>query len=210
MEETIQMSMKELKAYSAMEGVKKKQMTLNEASRLLNKSYRQVRRIYKNYCEKGAAGLVHRSRGRPSNHRISENIRNKSLEIYEERMQGFGPTFAAEKLSELGIEVNHETLRLWLIKAGIWERARKRSEHRSWREPKHHFGEMVQMDGSFHDWFRNGKKCCLMVMVDDATNTTYSQFYEEETTAAAMECYGDGLSGMGYRALFILTGKEFT
>ena len=109
------------------------------------------------------------------------------LARYEEQYKGFGPTLAAEKLELDGLEVNAETLRRWLIEAGKWERRRKRKGHRSQRERKAHFGELVQMDGSHHRWFEDrGAKCCLMDMVDDANNTRLAVFSGEETTEAAM------------------------
>jgi len=84
--------------------------------------------------------------------------------------------------------VDHETLRGWLIKAGLWQRRRKRKRHRSWRERRAHFGELVQLDGSHHQWFeKRGGKCCLMNMVDDAQGTTLSWLAEEETIFAAMQ-----------------------
>ncbi len=91
---------------------------------------------------------------------------------YSKRYEDFGPTLASEKLEEDGYKIDHETLRRWLIKAGLWQNRRRRKNHRNWRERKAHFGEMVQMDGSHHAWFEErGKKCCLMNMVDDATVT---------------------------------------
>jgi len=100
----------------------------------------------------------------------------------------FGPTLAAEKLTLDGLEVDHETLRGWLIKAGLWQRRRKRKRHRSWRERRAHFGELVQLDGSHHQWFeKRAGKCCLMNMVDDAQGTTLSWLAKEETIFAAMQ-----------------------
>jgi len=94
--------------------------------------------------------------------------------------------------------LNHETLRGWLIKEGLWQKKRRRKKHRRWRERKEYVGEMVQMDGSDHDWFEGRKeKAVLMVMVDDASSRTFARFFEGETTRAAMEtfrtyveCYG--------------------
>jgi len=108
------------------------------------------------------------------------------LEIYEEQFSGWGPTLAAEKLLEMGFRVDHETLRRWLLARGLWKRARKRKAHRRWRKPKEHFGELVQIDGSPHDWFGTGEKCCLMNMVDDATSRSFALFFPHETTEAAM------------------------
>ncbi|MBK6798646.1 MAG: hypothetical protein IPG76_18155 [Acidobacteria bacterium] len=139
------------------------------------------------YLEEGDQGLIHRGRGRDGNRGYSEEFKKKVIARYQERYSDFGPTLAAKKLEEEGCRVNPETLRLWLIKAGIWQRRRKRATHRSWRERRAHFGELLQLDGSHHPWFvERGEKCCLMNLVDDATGTTLSLFAKEETTEAAM------------------------
>ena len=113
------------------------------------------------------------------------------LKRYEERYGGFGPTLACEHLkADDGLEVDHETLRRWLLARGNWAVQRRRQKHRQWRERKACFGEMVQMDGSEHDWFeaRRGR-AVLMVMIDDATNRTYARFFEAETTRAAFDVF---------------------
>jgi hypothetical protein len=99
----------------------------------------------------------------------------------------FGPTLAAEHLrSEDGEEVKAETLRRWMLEEGLWSRERRRRRHRRRRERKEHFGELVQMDGSFHDWLEGrGPRGCLMDLVDDATNRTLARLGEEETIWAA-------------------------
>lgn len=101
----------------------------------------------------------------------------------------FGPTLAAEHLaSEDGVTVHHDTLRRWMLAAGLWSRARKRSAHRARRERKAHFGELVQLDGSFHLWYETrGPRACLMNLVDDATGRTLARLGAEETIWAAVE-----------------------
>jgi hypothetical protein len=109
------------------------------------------------------------------------------LDKYRLRYTGFGPTFASEKLREQGHDVDHETLRRWLIEDGQWFKRRKRALHRGWRERKAHFGELVQMDGSPHRWFGLAHPAaCLMNMVDDARGVTLARMSEEETTESAM------------------------
>ena len=138
--------------------------------------------------KEGDKGLIHRNRGRPSNRRKAPEVKEMALALYREQYWDFGPTLAAEKLVERdGYEVNHETLRRWLLAAGLWKRQRNRPKHRQWRERKAHFGELVQMDGSHHRWFSGQEdKDCLMDMVDDATGRTLALMSEEETTVAAM------------------------
>jgi len=186
-EGTLTMSGKErerLRVMGMVEGVKVK---LREAAELLGVSYRQCKRIYRRYREEGDAGLIHRLRGRGSNRRKDPSLKRAVIARYEERYKGFGPTLASEKLEKEGYAINDETLRLWLLAAGLWDKKRKRRKHRSWRERKAHRGEMVQMDGSHHDWFEGrGDEAVLMNMVDDATGETFARFHEGETTRAAM------------------------
>jgi hypothetical protein len=101
----------------------------------------------------------------------------------------FGPMLAAEHLdAEDNLQVKAETLRLWMLQAGLWSRERKRRKHRRRRERKEHFAEMVQMDGSFHPWMEErGAEGCLIDMVDDATNTTWAQLGEQETIWAVAD-----------------------
>ncbi len=113
------------------------------------------------------------------------------MQLYHEKYQGFGPTLAAEKLLELeGIDVSKETVRRWLIEAGQWQKGRKVRTHRRWRERKCCLGEMLQLDGSHHDWFEGRRpKCVLMAYIDDATSKVYCRFYEYEGTIPAMDSF---------------------
>jgi len=182
------MGAKELIRAKLMEQVVQKQLRLKEAAVKMKVSYRQAKRLYKKYVEEGDKGLMHGNVGRPSGNRIAMVLRDKVLSLYEEQYGDFGPTLAAEKLNEChGIRIGHETLRRWLIEKGMWERKRRRKAYRSRRARRECFGELVQFDGSHHDWFEGRREpCCLMNMVDDATGRTLSFFSEEETTADAM------------------------
>ncbi len=188
------MSEKEVRRAGVMARVKEGELQLGAASEMLRISYRQAKRLWKRYREEGSKGLVHRAAGRRSNRAKPETYRKKVLRLVREKYGGdqnrrFGPTLAAEHLSEDdGLKVNAETLRLWMLQEGLWSRRRKRREHRKRRERKKHFGELVQLDGSFHEWFEEaGVRPCLMNMVDDASGTTWSQFHEHETIWAAVE-----------------------
>jgi transposase len=165
-----------------------------DAAALLGVSYRQAKRLWKRYGEEGAAGLKHRSAGRRSNRAYAESFRRKVLGRVREKYGGpvgerFGPTLAAEHLaSEDGLQVDAETLRRWMLAAGLWSRERRRRRHRRRRQRKEHFGEMVQMDGSFHPWLEDrGPEGCLMDLVDDATGTTLARLGKEETIWAAAD-----------------------
>jgi len=187
MEEIVGLSAKERARLVELEQVKAGRQTVVAASERLSMSGRQGKRIWKRYRAEGAKGLVHRSRGRPSNRMLDPESKRQSLELCRTRLEGFGPTLAAEKLAEAGLRVSHETLRRWLIVEGLWKKKRKRGPHRRWRPPKEHFGELVQMDGSFHDWLETGEKPCLIDLVDDSTAKMGGEFFEQETTEGAMK-----------------------
>jgi len=190
-----------------MEGVVEGRVTLRGAAEEVGLSYRQAKRVWRRYRVEGARGLVHASRGRPSNRGREERERSAIVGVYRERLGGFGPTLASEKLQEWGHEVDHETLRRWLMGAGLWQRRRKRGPHRRWREPRRRFGELVQMDGSHHDWFGSGERCCLMHMVDDATGRSLARLEGEETTTAAMRLLWGWIERYGVPAALYVDGK---
>jgi len=171
----------------AFERVHRGEVSLKEAAHRLQISYRHGRRLWKKYQAIGKDAFVHGAKGKTSNRATAPEVKQAVLARYQQRYADFGPTLATEKLLEDGFSIDHETLRLWLLEQGLWQRQRKRQGHRSWRERKAHFGEMLQMDGSFHAWFEErGEVCCLMNCVDDATGVTFSLFAEQETTEAAM------------------------
>lgn len=186
------MSQRELGWVEVLARVKSQELRLIDAAALMRLSYRQTKRLWKRYREEGAAGLKHRSAGRGSNRAYGEKFRRKALGLVREKYGGgvgerFGPTLAAEHLAtddEVGVDA--ETLRRWMLEEGLWSRERRRRRHRRRRERKEHFGEMVQMDGSFHPWLEErGPEGCLMDLVDDATNTTLARLGKEETIWAA-------------------------
>ncbi len=183
------MSLKERMRLIEMERVVRKESTLADAARRLGISDRQGRRLLCRYKAEGDGGLVHRARGRPSARRIDPEHKSSVLSLYEQYYKGFGPTLASQKLWKRdGKKVHPETLRLWLVESGKWQPRQARRKHRTWRQRKAHFGEMVQMDGSLHDWFEErGTRCFLMNAVDDATGETLARFSKEETTFAAMD-----------------------
>src|SRR5205814_4676576 len=115
----------------------------------------------------GDCGLVHRLRGRVSNRRLGQEVRDRVVKLHQERFADFGPTLACEKLAEAGLVLSPDTLTALLRERGLWQRKRRRGRHRKKRERRACLGSMVQMDGSHHDWFegRSGW-CVLMVMID--------------------------------------------
>jgi transposase len=186
------MSQRELGRVGVLARVRSEGLRLVDAAQILGVSYRQGKRLWRRYREEGAAGLKHRSAGRQSNRAKPKEFRKKVLGLVRNKYGGkigerFGPTLAAEHLqSEDQLVVQAETLRRWMLEEGLWSRARKRRKHRQRREPKEHFGELVQMDGSFHHWLEDrGPEGCLMNLVDDATGTTLGRMGAEETTWTA-------------------------
>lgn len=187
------MSTMELRRAGVLARVAAETLTLKSAAALMDVSYRQAKRLYRRYRAAGAKGLKHRSAGRASNRAAPSRLRKRALALIRAKYGGgvderFGPTLAAEHLaSEDGLCVDHETLRRWMLAAGLWSRARKRSRHRRRRERMAHFGELVQLDGSFHPWFEDrGPQSCLLTLVDDATGRSLGRFGAQETIWAAV------------------------
>ena len=187
----ITMSRRETKRLHIIYQALDKRITQKKAAELIGLSSRQLRRMIKRVREEGDEGITHRSRGRASNRRLSQKFKDKVLNLCRKQYSDFGPTFASEKLLEVHeIKLSDETLRLWLNQENISYKRRKGRKHRQWRERKHHFGEMVQMDGSHHDWFEGrGSECVFMGYIDDATGTVSGRFYGYEGTLPAMDSF---------------------
>jgi hypothetical protein len=173
MADTVGLTMEELDRLQIMTRIAERRLTRRRAAALLGLSERQVRRLFRAFARAGAAGLASRHRGRPSNRRLADTTRERALALLRERYADFGPTFAHQKRTEehqLGFSV--ETLRGWMIAAGVWvprsQRARRSYPPRPRRAC---LGELIQIDGSDHAWFEDrGPRCTLLVYVDDATS----------------------------------------
>jgi len=184
----IEMSQRERDRLKVMASVLSGERTQAEAGRLLKRGVRQVRRLQHRLESEGDRGVIHKLRGRPSNRRKDPELRRAVLEAYRQSYTDFGPTFASEKLAERGLVVPRETLRRWLQAAGLLSRRRKRDKHRSRRPRRACFGELVQADGSHHDWLEGRGPCMvLLVMIDDATSKVVARFYPAETTEGYMD-----------------------
>jgi transposase len=188
------MSARELTRVEVLARVTAGTLSLKSAAVLLDVGYRQAKRLLRRYRAHGAKGLRHGSAGGRSNHARPAAERARILAVIRAKYSGsvdvrFGPTLAAEHLaSEDGVVVHHDTLRRWMLAEGLWSRARKRAPHRARRARKSHFGELVQLDGSFHDWYEaRGPRGCLMNLVDDATGRTLARLGTEETIWAAVD-----------------------
>ena len=190
-EDIIRMSQKELKRLHVIQKVIDRGLRQAEAAEILSLSLRQIKRLVKKVRIEGNGALAHKSRGKPSGRGISLEIKRRVTGLYRDKYRGFGPTLAGEKLFELdGIALSDETLRKWLTESGDWQKTRNRKTHRKWRERKRRFGEMLQMDGSRHDWLEGrAPKMVLMGSIDAAAGMVYGRFYDYEGTIPAMDCF---------------------
>lgn len=191
MEDILTMSQRELRRLHVLRKAIDKRLRQREAAELLALSQRHIRRLIKRVREESDKGIIHRSRGKASHRAINETTKKRILVLCRGRYHGFNPVFASEKLFEREkISINRETLRQWFIAEGIAYTTRKPRPHRRWRERKAYCGQMVQMDGSHHDWFEGrAPACVLMGYIDDATSRVYARFYEYEGTFPAMDSF---------------------
>jgi transposase len=185
------MSNKEITRLEAMQRIKDKRLTQKEAARMLDLSVRQIKRLYQAYKAQGARGLVSQRRGKPSNNRLDDDTQQKAIDLIYEHYRDFGPTLAHEKLTEKHqLRISRESVRKLMIAEAVWKakRAKQPSAHQM-RERRACFGELVQIDGSDHDWFEGrGPKCTLLVYIDDATGQLLELwFVPDETTFAYFE-----------------------
>lgn len=166
------MSKKERTRLEVMQRLKAKQLSQAEASGMLGISVRQVKRLYAAYRKAGAVGLVSQKRGKASNHRLDEAVKQQAVDLIYARYRDFGPTLAHEKLVEVHrLKISDESVRQLMIAEGLWKpkRAKRVAVHQM-RERRACYGELVQIDGSDHDWFEGrGPRCTLLVFIDDAT-----------------------------------------
>ena len=182
----VTMSDKEVTRLRVMQRLEEKRIKQSEAAKMLKISERHIRRILRSYRQTGAAGLVSKRRGKPSNNQLKGEVKQQALDLIYSYYHDFGPTLAHEKLTERhGLEMSRETVRQLMIAEGIWKpkRAKKLVVHQM-RERRACLGELVQLDGSPHKWFEErGPACTLLVYVDDATSRLMELYFSKgETT----------------------------
>ena len=184
MTQTLDINNREMERVQIMTRVEHNDLTRAEAAEALGISERQLYRIQKRYRTDGAAGLVHRLRGRPSNKARPKEARTKALRLYREQYDDYGPTLFTEKLeAKHDLRVSRQTVTRWLIAASFWSGSRKKRPHRKKRPPREAIGSLIQFDGSPHDWFEGrGPACCLLVAIDDASKRTKLRFAPTEDT----------------------------
>lgn len=185
------MTLREVDRYSKMKEVESKKISLRRAANELSISYRQATRILSRYRKEGAKGIVSKRRGETSNNRLEAAKFNRALYLIKKNYIDYGPTLASEKLYEkYKLKISRETLRKWMIKEGVWlPKKRKNRRVYARRTRRSSYGDLEQIDGSYHHWFEDrGEKCCLLVSVDDATSAiTGLRFCKNETTDDYLE-----------------------
>lgn len=186
--EMLQMTQRDVDRLKTLHQAIKKQITQAKAGKLLDLSREWVNRLCQRIKKKGDRAIIHGLRGRPSNHQLPAGLADKAISKIKEKYPDFRPGFAAEKLLELDkIKLSDEKVRQLMIAENLWQERKRKATHREWRERKDCFGEMVQMDGSDHDWFEGrGDKCILLASIDDATNRPFLRFTEHEDTRNLM------------------------
>lgn len=169
MEGILTMSTKEVDRLKIMSQLETTTLTVEEAASLMSISQRQTYRLLKRLKEEGTKGIIHKLRGKKSNRGYPAILKKEVVEIYNGQYSDYGPTLFSEQLiNSHGISVDHDTLRRWLRQASITTSMRKKRPHRRKRERRSCFGELLQFDGSIHDWFEGrGPECCLLNCVDD-------------------------------------------
>jgi DNA-binding Lrp family transcriptional regulator len=209
-EDRLAMSQKERDRLKVLHEASKGQITQKQAAEQLRLSERQVRRLARKLRERGDGAVVHGLQGQASNRRMSADVERRAIEeLSREECRDFGPTFAAQHVSHLlGIKVGRDTMRKWLLAAGLWQsRKRKVNTIHQWRERRACFGELVQWDTSDHDWLEGrGERLHLIAMIDDATSRVYARFVRHDSAEENMRVLWAWLERYG-RPLAFYTDK---
>ncbi|MEJ2196310.1 MAG: ISNCY family transposase [Ignavibacteriaceae bacterium] len=184
MEGILTMSQKESDRLTVISQIETSKLTVEKGSELLSISQRQLYRIIKRVKQQGAKGVIHKLRGKQSNRGYPKELKAEIIRIYRRSYPDYGPTLFSEMLVEYhNISIDHETIRKWLREKAITTSMRKKRPHRKRRERRSCYGELLQLDGSHHDWFEGrGAECCLLNFVDDATGRVFLKFALSENT----------------------------
>jgi len=207
--ERIALSQQDRDRLKVLHEVKQKHLTQVEAARRLQLTDRHIRRLLLAVRERGDGAVVHRLRGRPSNRKLATSFEQKILGRVRQRYVDFGPTLAAEHLAREGLQVSRETLRKWMVRAGIWRARRPRIKTvHVWRERRACFGELVMQDSSPFRWLEErGPACTLIAVIDDATSRMWARLVEHDTTEENLRTLGGWVQRYG-RPLAHYTDKN--
>lgn len=185
-EDRFEMGQKERDRLKVLHEAGKRQITQRQAAEQLGLSERQVRRLLDKMRQVGDRAVIHGLRGRVSNRRISAKTERCAIrELNKPECRDFGPTYAAEHVAQrLGITLGKDTVRKWMVTAGLWQsRKRQLEQVHCWRERRACFGELVQWDTSVHDWLEGrGERIYLVAMIDDATSRLFARFVRHDST----------------------------
>ena len=189
---TLELSYHEIDRLEIIKSLESKKINQKAAAKALGLTTRQVRRLQERFRKEGVSGLISRRRGKASNNQLNANLKVESAILVREKYADFGPTLAHEKLTEEHEKrLSVESLRQIMIAENLWKPRQKTKEKRIFqlRPRRDQFGELIQIDGSPHDWFEGrGDPCTLIVFIDDATSKlTALHFSPTETTQAYME-----------------------
>lgn len=208
------MSIQDRDRLKVLHEVQKRHISQQQAAEQLGISPRWVRQLLQRLRQQGDRGLIHRLRGRASNRKLPDKLKQETIAIFRKQKlarqwHDYGPTLAAEELAaDHGISVAKETLRKWLIEAGLWKPKRARLDRvHPWRARRERFGELVQWDTSEHDWLEGrGHKLYLIAMIDDATSRVMARFVPHDSTEENLRLLGSYLETHG-RPLAFYTDK---
>ena len=183
------MTKQESKKYETISRLLAGEITQKTASTILHLSTRQVRNLQQQVKKYDVEGIIHKAKGKPSNNPcVPLEIKEKIIELAKTKYEGFMPTFLAENLSKYeNISYSKETIRKILLWGNVYRGKKLKEKHRSQRERRACRGELIQVDGSYHDWFSTGKKCWLLNFVDDATGEMFAVYSEAESTIELMK-----------------------
>ncbi len=199
------MSKRDLQRIEVLTEVLAGRRTTESAAGVLNVSLRQTQRLLARYEDGGGAALIHKSRGRPATNTFNVGVRDYVLELLRQNYRDFGPTLASEALLERhSVEVSRETLRKWMVEAGLWLSRKQRRTFHQPRLRRESYGELVQIVGSQHRWFEGrGEPCTLLVFIDDATSKLMQlRFVPSESTSSYFEALQGYLQSHGCPVAF--------
>jgi len=207
--EELRLSQRDRDRLVVLEGIEGGHWSQREGALQLGVSPRWVRKLLGRRREEGDGGIVHRGRGRASNRRIGEQVRERVMAVVRQRYADFGPTLAAERLAEEGMRVSRETLRKWMAEEGLWQVRKKRLRQvHVWRARRGSLGELVMMDSSRFRWLEErGPELYLIAMIDDATSRLWGRFVERDTTEENLRTLGGWIERWG-RPLSLYTDRN--
>ena len=206
-------TMREAKKFEVIQQIIKKEIKQKEASKILNISERQIRNLKKKVEKEGIEGVIHKNKGRPSNNKtVSEEDKKRIIELYKSKYEGFRPTFYCEQLAENeNINYSRETIRKILTEENLHKVKKRKERHREQRERRACRGELIQVDGSYHDWFSTGEKSWLLNFIDDATGEVFLRYADSESTRELLKAMKEYINEKGVpQALYVDRDSIYT